>query len=59
MGEMVDWKMDTFASEYEATDATRCGPDGVSCLRESIHQVWAGTHRGLERLRSGRPDQFL
>ena len=42
MGEMVDWKMDTFASEYEATDATRCGPDGVSCLRESIHQVWAG-----------------
>ena len=57
LGETVDVKVDSFGSE---ADHRRDGewPRKYLLFGEVIHQEWAGSHGGLERLRERRADQF-
>ena len=51
LGETVDVRMDSFAGETETVDRTGKGLGSIS-------KLWAGDHRGLERLLLERSGQF-
>ena len=51
LGETVDVKVDSFGSEAGTIDVTGSGPRKYLLFGEVIHQEWAGSHGGLERLR--------